>query len=182
MNNYTPFPLSGNFAQPGQYQPFPMAGSAGSTPVAPYGSPLLADTPYSPLNYFGNASTNNPVASWNSGYDLGMGNTAGVGMPSVTGGGFLDRFKGWMGDSNNPGPLGVGLKTAGGLASLFMGMKQYGLAKKQIGENTRQFDLNYDAQRRTTNARLEDRQRARVASNPNEYVSVGDYMQKNGIR
>lgn len=77
---------------------------------------------------------------------------------------------------------GLALNAAGGLASAFLGMKQYGLAKKTLEENKRQFDMNYAAQRQTTNTRLEDRQRARVASNANAYQSVGDYMAVNGIR
>ena len=77
---------------------------------------------------------------------------------------------------------GLALNAAGGLASTFLGMKQYGLAKQTLEENKRQFGLNYAAQRQTTNTRLEDRQRARVASNANAYQSVGDYMATNGIK
>lgn len=77
---------------------------------------------------------------------------------------------------------GLALNAAGGLASAFLGMKQYGLAKQTLEENKRQFGLNYAAQRQTTNTRLEDRQRARVASNANAYQSVGDYMAVNGIK
>ena len=77
---------------------------------------------------------------------------------------------------------GLALNAAGGLASTFLGMKQYGLAKQTLAENKRQFQLNYDAQKQTTNTRLEDRQRARVASNAGAYQSVGDYMAVNGIK
>ena len=77
---------------------------------------------------------------------------------------------------------GLAVNAAGGLASTFLGMKQYGLAKQTLAENKRQFDLNYAAQRQTTNTRLEDRQRARVASNAGAYQSVGDYMAVNGIK
>ena len=68
-----------------------------------------------------------------------------------------------------------------GLGSAYLGMKQYGLAKDEFEESKRQFELNYGAQKKLTNSRLEDRQRARVASNPGAYESVGSYMQKNGI-
>ena len=34
----------------------------------------------------------------------------------------------------------------------------------------------------TLNTQMEDRQRARVASNPTAYQSVGDYMNKNGLK
>ena len=54
--------------------------------------------------------------------------------------------------------------------------------KTTLAEGKRQFQINYDAQTITTNSSLEDRQRARVASNAGAYQSVGDYMDKNGIR
>lgn len=71
---------------------------------------------------------------------------------------------------------------AQGLFNSWLGMKQYGLAKKQFKEGKRQFNLNYSAQRNLTNSRLEDRQRARIASNPNAYRSVGDYMNQYGVK
>ena len=88
-------------------------------------------------------------------------------------------FSGMLGP-NGWGNLALG--AASGLASTFLGMKQYGLAKQTLAENKRQFQLNYDAQKQTTNTRLEDRQRARVASNAGAYQSVGDYMAVNGIK
>jgi hypothetical protein len=77
---------------------------------------------------------------------------------------------------------GLALGAAQGLGSAYMGMKQYGIAKDTLENNKRQFDLNYNAQKTTTNAQLEDRQRARVASNASAYQSVGDYMKQNGIQ
>lgn len=76
---------------------------------------------------------------------------------------------------------GLALGAAQGLGNAWMGMKQYGLAKDALKENKRQFNTNYEAQRKLTNAQLEDRQRARVAANSGAYQSVGDYMNKNGI-
>ena len=74
------------------------------------------------------------------------------------------------------------LQAASGLLSAWTGMKQYGLAKDAFSESKRQFALNFDAQKRTTNSALEDRQRARLASNAGAYQSLGDYMSQNGIR
>ena len=54
--------------------------------------------------------------------------------------------------------------------------------KTTLAEGKRQFQINYGAQKTTINSALEDRQRARVASNSSAYQSVGDYMDKNGIR
>ena len=76
---------------------------------------------------------------------------------------------------------GLALGAASGIGNLFLGMQQYGLAKDAFKEGKRQFNLNYDAQRKATNTQLEDRQRARVASNPGAYQSVGAYMDKNGV-
>lgn len=77
---------------------------------------------------------------------------------------------------------GLALGAAQGLMGGYLGLQQLGMAKKALGENQRQFNLNYDAQRRTTNAALADRQRARLASNPGAYQSEYDYMQQYGVK
>lgn len=95
-------------------------------------------------------------------------------------GGFLDstdvatgiKTQGW-------GTPALGI--ASGLGNAYMGTQQLNLAKEVLANNKRQFDMNYGAARTTTNAKLEDRQRARVASNPGAYQSVGDYMNKNRV-
>lgn len=96
-------------------------------------------------------------------------------------GGFLDstdtktgiKTQGWGGPA-----LGV----VSGLGNAYMGMQQLNLAKETLANNKRQFDMNYGAQRQTTNTRLEDRQRARVnGSAPGTYESVGDYMNKHRV-
>lgn len=80
------------------------------------------------------------------------------------------------------GALGTGSGILQGLGSAYMGMKQYGLAKDQLQFSKDAFNKNYAAQAKMTNSMLEDRQRARMASNPGAYQSVGDYMAKNGIK
>lgn len=104
---------------------------------------------------------------------------AAPGAAQAPGGGWLSGF---MGTKDAPGWGGMAIGGAGALATAYLGMKQYGLAKDTLAENKKQFELNFGAQRNLTNASLEDRQRARVASNPGAYESVGDYMQKNGVR
>lgn len=74
--------------------------------------------------------------------------------------------------------VGIGSAIMGGIN----GNKQLKLAEGQLKEGKRQFDLNYGAQRTTTNTQLEDRQRARVASNPSGYESVSSYLDKNRIK
>lgn len=68
-----------------------------------------------------------------------------------------------------------------GLGSLYMGMKQYGLAKDQLSFQKDSFAKNFNAQAKLTNSHLADRQAARVASNAGAYQSVGDYMNKYGV-
>ena len=105
------------------------------------------------------------------------------GMPGASGTGtdWLS-LEGMLGKAGAPGWGGLALGVGQGLFSGYLGLQQLGMAKKAFGENQRQFNLNYDAQRRTTNAALEDRQRARLASNPGAYESVGTYMDRNGVK
>ena len=97
------------------------------------------------------------------------------------------QTSGFLGSTDSRGlkTEGWGMPVLGAAKGLFdswMAMKSYGLAKQQLAEGKRQFGLNFEAQRSTINSQLEDRQRARVASNPGAYQSVGDYMNKNSIK
>ena len=73
------------------------------------------------------------------------------------------------------------IQAGSSILNAHMGMKQYGMAKKNLQENKRQFNLNFDTQAQTLNTQMEDRQRSRVASNPNAHMSVSDYMNKNRV-
>jgi hypothetical protein len=112
---------------------------------------------------------------------------AGTAAPSVMGGvGDWFNNSGFFGSTAADGTKtqgwgGTAIGVAQGLGNAFLGMKQYGLAKDQLAFGKEQFNKNYAAQQKTTNAAFEDRQRARVASNPGAYQSVGDYMKQNGI-
>lgn len=103
-----------------------------------------------------------------------------------TGGSMLDRFKDWLGGAvgtkEAPGWGNLAVGGASALMNGWLGMQNYGLAKKTLEQAKQQFDLNYNASKTTTNANMADRQRARVASNPGAYQSVGDYMAQNGIK
>jgi hypothetical protein len=111
------------------------------------------------------------------------------GMPDLSGGGGGGGggfMQGMLGGTNADGTKmngwgGLALGAASGIANTFMGMKQYGMAKDALKENKRQFNLNYGAQRDSTNTRMEDRQRARVAANSSAQ-SVDSYMDKNRIK
>lgn len=114
------------------------------------------------------------------------------GPASIMPQGFMDALKSWLPDMGNAfdqtnnmtgitdqgwvsGAFG-GLKSIG---DMYSSMKQFGLAEDQFEEGKRQYDQNYQAQVKNYNADLEDRQRARVASNSGGYQSVSDYMAKN---
>lgn len=124
---------------------------------------------------------------------LGVSSTPSIATSAATNPGILDSLGSWLQDSNFLGKTladgtkvqgwgGMALGAGQGLLNAFMGMQQYGLAKKTLEENKRQFQLNYDAQKTTTNAALEDRQRARLAANPGAYESLSSYMDKNRIK
>lgn len=90
-------------------------------------------------------------------------------------------FDSFVGTKETPGWGGLALGAASGLANGFLGLQQYGIAKDTLRENKRQFALNFDAQRKTTNAALEDRQRRRVAERPDFAEPVDQYLAKYGI-
>lgn len=119
----------------------------------------------------------NPAAGGNGAMPMGLLDTLKGYLPS----GFLGSYDAKTGIKTD-GWGGLALGAAQGIGSLFMGMQQYNLAKQTLENNKAQFERNFAAQRTTTNAALEDRQRARVASNPGAYQSVGDYMSQNGVK
>ena len=80
--------------------------------------------------------------------------------------------------------LQMGQLGLGGVNSLlqgYLGFQNLSLAKKQYQSQLDQFNKQWAANKKLTNASLADRQAARVASNPNAYQSVDDYMKKYGI-
>ena len=96
-------------------------------------------------------------------------------------GSFLDSILGGSGDMSG---LQMGQLGLGGVTSLlngYLGFQNLSLAKKQYQSQLDQFNKQWDANKKLTNASLADRQAARVASNPNAYQSVDDYMKKYGI-
>lgn len=165
-------------------------------------------TPQLSAMMLGNLGGSGALSSFGSDAGSGAQNIASLfqagqtgGTPALGGGGgLLDSLSGmWNGDgffSKNSLLGNVDTKTgikSQGWAPLALGFGQaiYGgiqgqrtqkLAENQFKEGKRQFDLNYNAQRDTINTNLEDRQRARVASNPGAYQSVSEYMDKNRIK
>ena len=81
--------------------------------------------------------------------------------------------------SGGYGELGLGLLSGG--VNTYLGFQQYKQAKEGLKQQKQQFDMNYAAARQTTNTAMEDRQKARVASNGSAYESVDSYMNRNRI-
>lgn len=107
-------------------------------------------------------------------------NAAPINTPTGSGS-FLDSILGGTGEMSG---LQMGQLGLGGVTSLlngYLGFQNLGLAKKQYQSQLDQFNKQWDANKKLTNASLADRQAARVASNPNAYQSVDDYMKKYGI-
>lgn len=129
-----------------------------------------------------NVTGADPVMSFN------YADTSGIAGSPVSSFGRPDFFSwdSFLGGKNKDGSAysGWGAPAMGilqGLGSAYMGMKQYALARDQLQFSKDAFNKNFAAQAQTTNTALEDRQRARVASNPGAYQSVGDYMGQNRI-
>lgn len=134
---------------------------------------LSQDAYRSVMDVTGNAR--NPAAA-SLFSDLGQGGASNGWMDP------LNIFGGTRADGSSAvGWAPTALNLGQGLLSGYMGMKQYGLAKDRLGEARRQFNTNLNMQRKTINTQLEDRQRARVASNPGAYQSVSEYMNENRI-
>lgn len=70
---------------------------------------------------------------------------------------FGNKFGGWA------GPV-VGLAQAG--LGAYLGFKQLSQGEDQLDENTRQFDLNYNAQKALINDQLNWQHNARLHNNP----------------
>lgn len=110
-----------------------------------------------------------------------------LGSLSSSGLGSLFSSNSMFGGLNDKGQASGGwVSPLASLASTIFGAiqgnKQLSLAQDQFDESKRQFDVNYAANKQTTNTELEDRQRARVASNASAYESVDSYMAKNAIQ
>ena len=140
-----------------------------------YGNPgLVAPANFETMDFMNTA----PVVGLN-------GTSPFIGNPTTGGGGMFD---GWfskdaiLGKNGQQGWGNLALGALQGIGGVYMGMKQYGLAKDALAQSQAQFDKNYNAQRQSTNTQLEDRQRARVAATDGRAESVDSYMDRNRIK
>lgn len=87
--------------------------------------------------------------------------------------------------TNAFGPDGWTSLALGGVQAgmgAYFGFKQLGAAKDQLNFQKESFNKNYDAQKRTTNAEMRDRQTNRNASQPGQHQKTAAYMKQNGIK
>ena len=121
---------------------------------------------------------------------FGGGGSAGAASTGASGGGLFNslfsRQSLFGGTDQNTGmstngwaPIALGAGQA--IFGALQGNKATALAESQFKEGQRQFDLNFNAQRQTINTQLEDRQRARNASNSTAYENTDDYLRKNRV-
>jgi hypothetical protein len=159
--------------------------------MANYGTPVAAGSPdvptmigadyeQMPANMPAYSAVNAPITSTPS--------------PAAADPGMMSSFSNWLRtngwiDSIDPatgqklgGMGGLALGAVQGLGSLYLGMQQYNLAKDQLAFQKGAFERQFANQKQSMNTQLEDRQRARVASNAGAYQSVGDYMAQNGVK
>lgn len=87
-----------------------------------------------------------------------------------------------IGDASPTSTINAIGNLIGNVGNLWQGWQQSKLAKKALNHQMDVFNKSYDAQRKLTNSRLEDRQRARVGANSSAYQSVDSYMNQYGIK
>lgn len=161
----------------------PYSFSNWNTPVAAPGTaggpPAMIGADFEQMpgqGMFGGSAVNAPIANANMNPSMGSSFTNWLRTNGV-----IDSIDPSTGQKvGGYGSLALG--AAQGLGSLYLGMQQYNLAKDALASSKSQFERNFAAQKTTTNASLEDRQRARVASNAGAYQSVGEYMAQNGVK
>ena len=93
---------------------------------------------------------------------------------------WMQSTNNWMSNNTDLLKSGVGLVT-GGLGA-WQGYKQNKLLEQSLATQANQFREQMDLSKQNINRNLEDRQRARVASNPTAYESVDSYMKKYGVK
>jgi hypothetical protein len=113
-----------------------------------------------------------------------------VGGPGANAGNFnFDWLSGGLGKvggalSGSTGKYGLAPTLMSGIlgaGNIWMGMKQYGLAKKQLKFGREAFNRQMENQAKTTNAALLGQAEARYASNKNAYAEPSAWMDKHAV-
>lgn len=110
-----------------------------------------------------------------------VGQSMGFDMPYTQGNpGMFSQMGSWASQNADLLKSGIGLVT-GGLGA-WNGFNQNKLMERSMNQQANQFREQMDLSKQNINRNLEDRQRARVASNPTAYESVDSYMKKYGVK
>lgn len=169
-------------------------------------------TPQADNSWFDSWQTNNLMDSYGDAFTGGFSpdsygalsdwGSLNLGGPATTFTGKLGEA--WNGFTNKASQLGTSISNsrpvqsflnmpgteqlnaiAGGITALngvWNGYNQNKMANKQFNFQKDVWNQQWGASKKQYNTGLEDRQRARVASNPNAYQSVGSYMDKYGLK
>jgi hypothetical protein len=138
------------------------------------------------LNAFGGMPQSMDMMS-GSGADYPPPEYAGINLRNTTKGADSNPYGLWnykdpVTKETQLGKLGQGIGAFTGLANAYLGWQQFSIAKQQMDQNKKIFNLNFANQAQTTNTQLEDRQRARVASHAaGDVESVDSYMARNRV-
>lgn len=159
-------------------------------PMSGYSQPNLQfgaapQTMQAPNINYGNAIPNVNLSSdalANFGGDSASYTSIGnlLGGNGLTGGNVGQGLGGWMASNGTALNAGVGLLTSG--LGAWQGYNTNKLAKQQMNQQASQFNQQMTLSKGLLNQNMEDRQRARVASDPNTYQSVSEYMNKYGVK
>lgn len=104
-----------------------------------------------------------------------------MGAPSYSqGSNWFNNMGNWASQNTDLLKAGAGLITGG--IGAWQGMQQNRLMRENMNQQASQFREQMDLSKQSINRNIEDRQRARVASNPNAYESVDSYMKKYGVK
>lgn len=158
-----------------------MGGSPMTDPTMQFGSGVYGLNPSTQAAAAAAGQSLSPLTDV-AGAGTGMGGA--TGLAAGGGGSWWDGAKGFFGGAvgtrEQPGWGGLALGGASALGNLFLGMKQYGLAKDSLNFQKESFNKNWDAQAKLTNSQLADRQAVRAGGSPG-HASVEDYMKRYGV-
>jgi hypothetical protein len=135
------------------------------------------------LQNYGGYTAPPALGGWGGGLMPQAGSTGTMGIPAKVPT-FWDKMIGWTDPATQVQHAGWGGLALGGIEALgsgWLGLQQYGLAKDQLKFQKEAFNRDFANQVKMINGQLEDRQRARVQSNPYAYESVGAYLDKNRV-
>ena len=133
-----------------------------------------------PMNIEGNFAPNMQSIGSNPSF-ASVGESMGFEMPTYAqGNSWAGNLGNWAAQNSDLLKAGAGLITGG--IGAWNGMNQNKLMRQNMNQQAGQFREQMDLSKQSLNRNIEDRQRARVASNPQAYESVDSYMKKYGVK